>query len=103
MRTTTYKEIVIYTDSKTSLDSIKKYTMHGFIIEKIGSKIRQLTEQNWTLYFKWVKAHIGIDSNEKADKLAKEAAKEGNKKWHAAYSRVPITAVANDITKKGHE
>jgi hypothetical protein len=77
--------------------------MHGFIIEQIRNKIRQLKEQNWTIYFKWVKAHIRIDGNQKADKLAKEAAKEENKNWHAAYSRVPITVVANDITKKGHE
>ena len=32
--TTTDKETVIYTDSKITLDSLKKQTMHAFIIEK---------------------------------------------------------------------
>ena len=76
--------------------------MHGFIIKKIRSRIRQLTEQNWAIHFKWVKAHIGIEGNETADKLAKEAAKE-DENLHAVYSRVPITVAASDISKKGLE
>jgi ribonuclease HI len=103
MKTATYKEIVIYSDSKTSLDCIKKQTNHGFIIEQIRNKIRQLTEQQWKIYFKWVKAHIGIEGNEKADKLAKEAAKDENINRQVAYSRVPISTLANDIKNKGHE
>ena len=100
--TTTDKETVIYTDSKITLDSLKDHTMHGFIIEKIRSRIRQLTEQNWTIHFKRVKAHIGIEGNETADKVAKEAAKE-DENLYAVYSRIPITAAASDITKKGLE
>ena len=76
--------------------------MHGFIIKKIRSRIRQLTEQNWAIHFKWVKAHIGIEGNETADKLAKEAAKE-DENLYAVNSRIPITAAASDITKKGLE
>jgi ribonuclease HI len=102
METPTDKEIVIYTDSKVTLDSLKKHTKHGFIIEKIRDKIRQLTDQNWAIHFKWVKAHIGTEGNETADRLAKEAGKE-DENQHVVYSRVPISAVASDITKKGHE
>jgi len=76
--------------------------MHGFIIEKIRIKIRQLTEQNWTKQFKWVKAHIGIEGNETADKLAKEAAKQ-DENLYAVYSRILITAAASDIIMKGLE
>jgi ribonuclease HI len=102
METPTDKEIVIYTDSKVTLDSLKKHNMHGFIIEKIRNKIRKLTEKNWAIHFKWVKVHIRIEGNETADKLAKETAKE-DENLHEVYSRVPITAVASDITKKGLE
>ena len=80
------KETVIYTDSKITLDLLKKQTTHGYIIEKIRSRIRHLTKQKWTIHFKWVKAHIGIEGNEIADKLAKEAAKE-DENLHAIYSR----------------
>jgi hypothetical protein len=50
-----------------------------------------------------VKAHIGIDGNEKADKLAKQAANDENINRQVAYSRVPISTVANDIRNKGHK
>ena len=73
---------------------------HSFIIEEIRSRIRQLTEQNWTIHFQRGKAHIGTEGNETADKLDKEAAKE-DKNLHAVYSRVPITVAASDITKRG--
>jgi hypothetical protein len=38
-------------------DSLKNHEMHGFLIEKARNKIRHLTMQNWTIHFRWVKAH----------------------------------------------
>ena len=49
-----------------------------------------------------MKAHIGIEGDETADKLTKEASKE-DENLHTVYSRVPITVAASDITKKGLE
>ena len=40
----------------------------------MDTKHHVLSVQNWTIHFKWVKAHIGIEGDEAADKLAKEAA-----------------------------
>jgi ribonuclease HI len=64
----------IYTDSRVTIDTLKNHDIHGFLIEKIRNIIRHLAIQNWTIHFRWVKAHIGIEGKEAADKLAKEAA-----------------------------
>jgi len=50
--------------------------MHGFLIEKIRNKNRQLSMQNWFIHFRCVEAHSGIEGNEAADKLTKEAAQD---------------------------
>ena len=39
--------------------------------------MRHLSTVNWTIHFRWVKDHIGIEG-EAADKLAKEAAHDEN-------------------------
>ena len=56
METPTGWRKAIYTDSKVTIDSLKT---HGFLIEKICNKIRHLATLNWTIHFRWVKAHIG--------------------------------------------
>ena len=49
--------------------------------------------QNWSILFRWVKAHIEIKGNELADKLAKEAA-EDDGELNIVYNRILITAIA---------
>ena len=55
--------------------------------------------QNWLIHFRWVKAHTGIEGNQLADKLTKEAAKDDEPK--VVYSRIPITTVATELKKEG--
>jgi ribonuclease HI len=70
--------VAIFTDSKVTLDSLKNYSLHSFLIEEIRNKMRHLSTLNWTIHFGWVNAHIGIEGNEVVDKLAKEAAHDEN-------------------------
>jgi ribonuclease HI len=92
----------IYTDSKVAIDSLRNHAMHGFLIEKIRNTIRHLSMQNWTIHFRWVKAHIGIEGNETADKLAKATAQE-DENQNIVFNRIPITSVASEINRKGLE
>jgi hypothetical protein len=101
MKTPTGGEAAISTDSKVTIDSFKNHAKHGYVIEKIRNMIRHLGTQNWTVYFRWVKAHVGIEGNEAADKLDKEAAQD-DKYPNIEFDRIPIT-IASEINRTGLE
>jgi hypothetical protein len=58
--------------------------------------------QNWTIHFKWVKAHIGIEGNKAADKLAKAAAQD-EENQNIVIDRIPIRSITSKIKRKGLE
>jgi ribonuclease HI len=86
--------------SKVAIDSLKNHAMHGFLTEKIRNKIRHLSMQNWTIHFRWVKGHIGMEGNEAADKLAKAAARD-EENQNIVLDRIPIASIASEINRKG--
>jgi ribonuclease HI len=92
------KKTAIYTDSKLTLVSLRNNCMHSRLIVEIRNKVRQLTNQSWSIHFGWVKAHSGIEENELADKLAKEASEED--KLNIAYNQISTT-VATELKRVG--
>jgi len=96
------RRAAIYTDSRVTIDSLKNHDIHSFLIKKIRNIIRHLATQNWMIHFRWVKAHIGIEGNEAAEKLAKAAAQE-NTNINIVFDIIPITTVVSEIHRKGLE
>jgi hypothetical protein len=82
------------------IDSLKNRATHSFLIEEIRNKARFLSTLNWTIHFGWVEAHMGIEGNKEADKLAKEAAQDEDDQ-NIFFDRLPVTTVASDINTKG--
>jgi len=62
--------------------------------------VRNLTKQNCSIHFGWVKAHNGIEGNEVADTLAKEAAQDEEDR-NFVYDRIPISTIASSVKEEG--
>jgi hypothetical protein len=56
--------------------------------------------RSWVIHFGWVKAHSGIERNELADHLAKEAA-EDEEELYTVYDRAPLTTVDTVLKEEG--
>jgi len=92
--------VATLTYSEVKIHSLKNHCTHSFLIEEIRKKVRHLSKLNWTIHFRWVKAHFGIEGNEAADKRAKEAAYDENDQT-IVCNRVTATTLEDEINKQG--
>ena len=65
---------VIYTDSKSSVDSLHIRNNHP-VIRYIVNKLNTLKQSGINVEICWIPSHVGIQGNEAADQKAKEVAK----------------------------
>jgi ribonuclease HI len=79
---------IIFTDSRISMDSLQNYNNHGFFWwKRLKKKVASLERNGWQIIFSWVKAHIGVHSNDMADTVAKEVARSATTRYE--YTRIP--------------
>jgi hypothetical protein len=79
------KTIMIHTDSRITLDSLKNMKNWNYLIEAIRKKTIVMEKENWYIEYTWIKAHAGHERNELADKLAKEATRDSK----ICYNKIP--------------
>ena len=91
------RTVMMYTDSKVSLDSLHNPNHHADLAE-IRKKVANMVRTKWKIKFSWVKAHAGIYGNVIGDSLAKEAARSDGTKY--GFSRIPISAIYREPSEE---
>lgn len=88
----------IYSDSRSSLEAVTNYgSVHPLAVET-RKNLRAIKYQNKDVSLFWVKAHAGLQGNERADQLAKEAAQR--LKTKPDYDLCPISFVKSLIRRE---
>ena len=89
------KTALIHTDSRITLQLLQNQKRHTHLIELIKKITLELESLDWKIEFSWIKAHVGHEGNETADRLAKEAA--GNKNIPESYNKIPKRSTKGKI------
>ena len=66
-------KFLVLTDSLSSLQALKQINPSDIRVICLRLNIQLLIEKGKSLIFSWIPSHIGIEGNERADTLAKEA------------------------------
>lgn len=66
-----YQMAFLYTDSNSSVQALQNFIPGNNIVDDIYQKL--ISNSNKILMIGWIKAHVGLRGNERADKLAKGA------------------------------
>jgi ribonuclease HI len=90
---------MVNTDSKVTQDTLQNRNKHYILIENIRKEIMMLEDLQWTVFFNWVKALVGIPGNEMPDHLAKTAAIDD--KGEIVYDKIPRQTIITKEMEKG--
>jgi hypothetical protein len=92
------KTVLVYTESRITLQSLQNQKRHTHLINQIRKKVLDVEQHEWKVEFSWIKAHVGHRRNELADQLAKVAAR--SKISEECYNRVPKSTVSCELKEQ---
>lgn len=87
--------VEVYCDSRSALETVTGGSSCHPLACEIRNNIQALTTRGKTLKLFWIKAHVGLEGNERADELAKEAAL--GKKTRPDYDLCPVSFAKRQI------
>lgn len=103
LRASTYAEkqnsrdIAIISDSRSSLETLRNVRARHPLAIRTRETLKRIQDSGKRLQLYWVKAHVGVAGNERADELAKEAA---FKKTRPSYDACPTSYIKRALREK---
>ncbi|XP_050558407.1 uncharacterized protein LOC126912091 [Spodoptera frugiperda] len=85
----------IFSDSMAALQTVANPTSPHPLAVETRNALRHCASQNKRVSLFWIKAHAGLEGNERADYLAKEAALRSKRR--PDYDRCPVSFVRGRI------
>ncbi|KAL0852573.1 hypothetical protein ABMA27_016991 [Loxostege sticticalis] len=89
------RAVDLYSDSRSALEAVTRGNSTHPLAVQLRSDVAKIAHKGGSLALHWIKAHVGLAGNERADELAKEAAL--NSKTRADYDACPISHIKGEI------
>lgn len=94
----TERQINILSDSRSGLELIRNPRTYHPLAFGVRERLREAEIIGKNIRLFWVRAHVGVEGNERADHLAKEAAQTAN--LHPDYDVCPISYIKRMIRQE---
>lgn len=82
-------ETNIFSDSRSALELVQDRDSFHPLVRGIRGNLTRAKEQGKNIRLFWIRAHVGVTGNERADELAKDAAL--HKKTASDYDKCPVS------------
>ena len=86
------REFTIFSDSRSALMALRSDNTHTPIVDEMKDLLCKAKEEELNIELCWVPGHMNVEGNEKADKVAKEAALKPLEDTHRAIPHTDMRA-----------